>query len=155
VSPLAKVSYYAYGTLRFGVNVASGDSDGDGYDELITGAGPGAVFGPHVRGFDYDGASVRPQPGVSFYAYGTPLGVNGGRRHRRRPSARSHRRGGVRSSAPTSAFDHDGAAGVTGQLLRLRHRAGVTCPAATSTATGSRITGPGPGASSAPTRGFD
>ena len=75
---LTGLSFLAYGTNRWGVNVAAGDLDGDGYDELLTGAGPGAVFGPHIRAFDYDGAPpVTPIPGVSFFAYGTHRwGVN-------------------------------------------------------------------------------
>jgi len=71
------LSYLAYGTNKFGVNVACGDLDGDGLDELVTGAGPGAVFGPHVRGWNYDAAAVWPISGVNFFAYGTPRwGVN-------------------------------------------------------------------------------
>jgi len=78
VIPVPGVSFFAYGTLKWGVNVAAGDIDGDGYDEIVSGAGPGAVFGPHVRGWDYDDSgSVTPVPGVSFFAYGTPrFGVN-------------------------------------------------------------------------------
>ncbi len=75
--PVAGLSYLAYGTNRFGVNVACGDLDGDGRDELVTGAGPGDVFGPHVRGWDYEGGLVLPISGVSFFAYGAPRwGVN-------------------------------------------------------------------------------
>jgi len=77
-TPLPGLSFLAYGTNNYGVNVAAGDLDADGFDEIITGAGPGALFGPHVRAFDYDGTpGVTPLPGVSFFAYGTPKwGVN-------------------------------------------------------------------------------
>ena len=71
-TPLQNLSFFAYGTRKWGVHVASGDIDDDGYDEIITGTGPGAVFGPHVRAFDYDDTdSITPVPGVSFIAYNT------------------------------------------------------------------------------------
>ena len=77
-TPLPGVSFMAYGTNKYGVNVVGGDIDGDGYDEIVTGAGPGAVFGPHVRGWNWDGqGAVEAIPGLSFFAYGTPKwGVN-------------------------------------------------------------------------------
>jgi hypothetical protein len=77
VSPIPGVSFLAFGTSRWGVNVVCGDIDGDGNDEIVTGAGPGAVFGPHVRGWNVDGGAASPLSGVSFFAYGTLLwGVN-------------------------------------------------------------------------------
>ncbi len=77
-TPLPGVSFFAYGTLKYGVNVCAGDLDNDGFDEIVTGAGPGAVFGPHVRGWNWDGSGVpAPIPGISYFAYGTPKwGVN-------------------------------------------------------------------------------
>ncbi|MFN7971749.1 MAG: putative Ig domain-containing protein [Acidobacteriota bacterium] len=78
-TPISKVSFYAYGTLLGGVNVASGSLDADGYGEIATGAGPGAAFGPHVRGWNYDGTLLFPIAKVSFFAYSTlKYGVNVG-----------------------------------------------------------------------------
>jgi hypothetical protein len=77
VSPVPGVSFFAYGTNKFGVNAVCGDIDGDGMDEIVTGAGPGAVFGPHVRGWNVDGGAASSIPGISFFAYGTlKWGVN-------------------------------------------------------------------------------
>jgi len=72
VSPVSGVNFFAYGTLKWGVNVAAGDLDGDGYDEIVTGAGPGPVFGAHVRGWNVDGGTAAAIPGISFFAYNTP-----------------------------------------------------------------------------------
>jgi len=78
VSAVDGVNFMAYGTLRWGVNVACGDLDGDGMDEIVTGPGPGDVFGPHVRGWNHDGgAATEPIAAVSFFAYNTlRYGVN-------------------------------------------------------------------------------
>ncbi len=76
-TPISGTSYFAYGTPQWGVNVACGDIDGDGFDEIVTGAGPGSVYGPHVRGWNCDGGGATAIQGVSFFAYGTlKFGVN-------------------------------------------------------------------------------
>jgi hypothetical protein len=57
-------SFYAYHeSFRGGVSVAAADVDGDGYADVITGAGPGG--GPHVKVFSgKTGAEIR-----SFFAF--------------------------------------------------------------------------------------
>src|SRR5262245_42949739 len=40
----------------YGANVAFGEVDGDGIDELLTGPGPGLSLGPQVRGWSETGA---------------------------------------------------------------------------------------------------
>ena len=70
------VDFHAYGAGSWGVNVASGDIDADGFEEILTGPGPGPVFGPQVRAFTPAGV---PLNGASFFAYGTPrFGTNVG-----------------------------------------------------------------------------
>jgi len=77
VVPLIGASFLAYGTPKYGVKPACGDIDGDGIDEIVTGAGAGAVYGPQVRGWNVDGGTAQAMPGVSFFAYGTHRwGVN-------------------------------------------------------------------------------
>ena len=64
-------SFFAYDSLfTGGVNVAAGDVDGDGIDDVITGAGAGG--GPHVKVFSGEsGKEIR-----SFFAY-DPLFTGG------------------------------------------------------------------------------
>jgi len=52
-------SFFAYDSrFRGGVQVAVGDVNGDGRDEIVTGAGPGG--GPHVRVFNLYGRPLGP-----------------------------------------------------------------------------------------------
>ena len=76
-SPVNRVNFYAYGTLKHGLNISSTDLDPDPFDEILTGPGPGAVFGPHVRAWNFDNATLSAVRGVNFYAYFTlRFGVN-------------------------------------------------------------------------------
>ncbi|MFN7975876.1 MAG: Ig domain-containing protein [Acidobacteriota bacterium] len=68
---MGKISFYAYGTLKYGANVGAGSTDLDAFCEIVAGAGPGAVFGPHVRGFDFDATSISSVAGINFFAYST------------------------------------------------------------------------------------
>jgi hypothetical protein len=57
-------SFYAYApNFGGGVNVAAGDVNGDGYADIITGAGPGGA--PHVRAF----SGLDTGELATFYAY--------------------------------------------------------------------------------------
>lgn len=56
-------SFFAYASgFRGGTDVATGDVNGDGVDEIITGAGPGG--GPHIKVFNKNGTQL-----YSFFAY--------------------------------------------------------------------------------------
>ena len=73
VEPVELYSFFAYDPgFTGGVSVAAADVDGDGYADVVTGAGPGG--GPHVKAFSgKTGAEV-----FSFFAFegGYRAGVN-------------------------------------------------------------------------------
>ena len=76
-SPIQRINFFGYGTLKFGANVAACDLDGDLLDEILIGPGPGAVFGPHVRAFNYDGGNLSSIQRINYFAYSTlKYGVN-------------------------------------------------------------------------------
>ena len=64
-SPLARVNLYAYGTLKYGLNVGPGDTDGDGFDETVVAPGPGPTieYQSRFRVFEDDDVSIAPLPG--------------------------------------------------------------------------------------------
>ena len=68
------MSFYAYGTLKFGVNVEGAQLDADPRSELVTGPGPGVVFGPQVRGClrTLTGGAVSAMAALNFNAYLAP-----------------------------------------------------------------------------------
>ena len=64
-------------TLKYGVNVSGGELEADGYDEILAGAGPSAVFGAQVRGFNYDNTTTTAMAKINFMAWpGSGFGVN-------------------------------------------------------------------------------
>ncbi|MFN7973695.1 MAG: hypothetical protein U0166_15320 [Acidobacteriota bacterium] len=71
ITPMAKINYFAYDTVRYGAGIASGDVDADGYSEIVTTPGPGPHFGPQVRGFDFDGNVLRSMGKINFNAFQT------------------------------------------------------------------------------------
>jgi autotransporter-associated beta strand protein len=66
---LQVTEFFAYdASFRSGVRVAGADLDGDGADEIITGAGPSG--GPHVKAWDLaPGFGNPPTLGSSFFAF--------------------------------------------------------------------------------------
>jgi len=60
-------------SLRYGANVAAGDLDGDGIDELIVGAGAGWSNPARVKVFRADGSEIA---GLDFIAFTGSNGVN-------------------------------------------------------------------------------
>ena len=68
---LSKVNYFAYGTLKFGAFPGGGNVDGDAHGEIVSTPGPGAVFGPHGRGWNYDASSLSAMSRINFFAYST------------------------------------------------------------------------------------
>ncbi|MFH1173096.1 MAG: putative glycoside hydrolase [bacterium] len=70
---LINPGFFAYDlSFRGGVNVAVGDLNGDGWGEIVAGAGTGG--GPHIRIFGIDGRLINP----GFFAYNSAFrgGVN-------------------------------------------------------------------------------
>lgn len=68
-------AFAPYGDFRGGVNVAAGDVDGDGRDEIVTAADTGG--GPHVRVWDVDGQTqISEKHGWMAYDPGFRGGVS-------------------------------------------------------------------------------
>jgi hypothetical protein len=62
------------------VKVKAGMIDTDGFAEIVTTPGPGPIYGPHVRGWNFDGLSIASIQSVSYFAYTRTLkhGCNAG-----------------------------------------------------------------------------
>ena len=65
----ALAGFRAYQTGKYGVKISSGNLDFDMNEEIITGPGPGSMYGSHVRGFKFDGNTVTAMADPSFMAY--------------------------------------------------------------------------------------
>lgn len=70
-APLAQ--WPAYGVDQFGVNVAAGDLDGDGFDEILTVPGPDLAAAARILAWNADNGSVSPVPGLDFVAHDQAL----------------------------------------------------------------------------------
>jgi hypothetical protein len=70
VTPISAVSFLPFNTRKGGAEVAAGDIDGDGYDEILVAPGQMRAFGSHLKGFDYDGSVLTALPGLNYFAYG-------------------------------------------------------------------------------------
>jgi hypothetical protein len=67
-SPAKLLDFYAYDpAFSGGARVAVLDTNGDGFADIVTGAGPGG--GPHVRIFDGATGNQLPNPQDSFFAF--------------------------------------------------------------------------------------
>ena len=73
LASIQKINFNAY-TLRHGVNVAGGDLDDDGFEEITTAAGPGPSNTTWFKGFDFDGGSLTLIPGFQVTPYTTHYG---------------------------------------------------------------------------------
>ena len=161
-----KVNFYAYGTLRFGAHAEGGDLDGDARDEIVTGPGPGAVFGPHVRAFDWDGGTLTAMAKISFFAFSTlrfGVHVDGGSLDADGYSEILTAAGpGAVFGAAVRAFDYDGTAVVALQKVNFLAYASLAFGAEVAVADvdgdsiGEILTGPGPSiVNPSEVRGFD
>jgi hypothetical protein len=64
------------GQYKYGANVAAGDFNGDGYNEVVVGAGEGEENPADVKVYAYDSVSqVMVDSGISLAAYSTGYGV--------------------------------------------------------------------------------
>ncbi|MBI5407982.1 MAG: VCBS repeat-containing protein [Nitrospirae bacterium] len=69
-----KTTAYEY---KYGATVASGDLNGDGYDEVIVGTGAGADTPAYIKVYVYDPAQQKmTDSGINLLAYNTGYGVN-------------------------------------------------------------------------------
>ena len=81
ISSMPNINYFAYQTPKYGVNVEDGDFDVDAFGELVTGPGPGSIFGPQVRGWNVDGGALTSIGSINYTAYtlaGYGVNVAGG-----------------------------------------------------------------------------
>jgi hypothetical protein len=69
--PFRSVNFKPFSTRSFGCQISLGDLDGDGRDEILATPGPGSMFGPHVRGYQFDGTWLTVMADINFFAFNT------------------------------------------------------------------------------------
>jgi hypothetical protein len=67
----------AYGTNKYGVNVACGDIDNDGNDEILTTPGPLATNPPWPKSWNHDGVEISLAESKSFMVFEAGVYVAG------------------------------------------------------------------------------
>ena len=112
-TPISNLNFYGYGTLRYGVHASGPSLDSDATSEILTSPGPGAVFGPHLRGWNYDGGPLSAISRINVFAFST---LRWGRALGRRRPGRGDGYGEILAGAGAGAvfaphvrgFDYDG-----------------------------------------------
>jgi hypothetical protein len=71
---IGNVNFFSHATQGFGVNVAGGDVDGDGFHEIAAVPGPGPSHPARFLGFNYDGGPIANLPGFDITPFGSTYG---------------------------------------------------------------------------------
>jgi len=75
VAAMGKVSFVALGGSGHGAVVAGGDVDGDAFEEIVVGRGPGPTQASEAMGFDFDATAVAALAGFDVTPYTTLYGA--------------------------------------------------------------------------------
>ena len=66
LTSIGNIVFNAWTGVTYGVNVADGDVDDDGYSEVATATGPGPSLRPQFIGWNYDDLAISRLPGFDL-----------------------------------------------------------------------------------------